>query len=158
VGGSGTASATLDAATAQAAFTVTGQPAFSVPAPTVPDTAPPVISNLRVDSRRFLAGSAPTSTAGRARGTTIRFAISEAATVVFRVVRIPPRKPEKPTFWQVRSFKRAVLMGENAVAFTGTLRSHTFQPGKYQLIIEAVDAAGNTSTQAHARFRILAGG
>jgi hypothetical protein len=148
VGGSGAASAMLDGTATQVAFSVT--------APTVPDTTPPVVSNLRLDPRRFIAGSAPTPTVGRARGTTIRFGLSEAATVTLRVVRVPPKKPGKPTFWNVRSFKRAAAIGENAVAFTGTLRSHTFQPGKYRLIVQAVDAAGNVSTQVDARFRIIA--
>ena len=144
--------------TATVSLTVDGAQAPTGPgtAPTRPGTAPetgpgpdagdrvaPVLSAASLSTARFHAGR---------RGTRVRFSLSEAATVRFRIARRVPVQ-------RVGSFTRHAPAGAGAVRFRGRLRLggrlRALRPGRYRLTLVATDAAGNSSAPTRLRFRIL---
>jgi hypothetical protein len=105
-------------------------------------------------------------------GTTVRYALSEAARVAFTVDRqrrgrrvgnrcVKPnttnrRRPRCTRFVRLRgSFAHAGQAGPNAFRFTGRLSGSKLARGRYRLTGLARDAAGNVSTPKQARFRIV---
>ena len=116
---------------------------------------PPSIDDLRLDPDEFRAGPGRIPLADR--GTTIRFTLSETATVNFRVRRNPPRKNGGPPPRHSHRFTRELEAGEQAVRFTGTLDGRTFPAGRYLVYARAVDDAGNQSERQSAPFEITRG-
>jgi streptogramin lyase len=142
------------------------------PPPPPPDAAPDVIG-LDLSRNRFRLGSALPSAAAVKTGTTIRFTISEAATVRLSFRRLAPGRRVRgrcvrPTRLN-RSRRRCtrslrvrgsvslpVQAGARRIKFAGRLSARRrLRPGRYQLILTARDAAGNVSTPDRARFRLL---
>jgi DNA-binding beta-propeller fold protein YncE len=116
-----------------------------------PPNQPPEISNFRIVPDDFFAIGRQTPLKG---GTTIRFTLSEAATVRFRVRRDPPRKNGGPPPRHSHRFTRELEAGKQKVPFTGTLDGRTFPPGPYLMFARAIDAEGLSSQRESAPFRI----
>lgn len=111
------------------------------------DRQPPLIGRVRLSRAAF----APTGRA--ARGTTIRFSLSEPATVTLKVQHQQGRR-----LVPVGALRRSGRQGANRVAFTGRFGRRVLRRGSYRLTVGAVDAAGNRATAPPRTFRIVAGG
>jgi hypothetical protein len=164
----------LDATTRRlvAAVVDLPQPPVVNPPPPPPDPAPDV-TGLALSRKLFRLGSELPSVAAVKRGTTIRFTISEAATVRLRFRRSAPgrrvggrcRKPTRRNrsrrpctrMLSVRGpVSLPVQAGARRIKFAGRLSARRrLRPGRYQLVLTARDAAGNVSTPDRARFRLL---
>jgi hypothetical protein len=143
------------------------------PPPPPPDTTDPDVTGLALSRTRFRLGSALPSVAAVRTGTTIRFTISEAATVNLRFRKAAPgrlvggrcRRPTRLNRSRRRctrmlavpgSVSLPVQAGARRIKFAGRLSARRrLRPGRYQLILRATDAAGNVSTPDRARFRLL---
>lgn len=111
------------------------------------DTQAPAISALKLKPSRFTAVRRRTA---RARGTVIRYSLSEAANVTVRIERLRGRK-----FVRAGNVRGAGKAGSNAVRFTGLIGRRLLKPGTYRLRVVARDAAGNESTSSARRFRVI---
>jgi hypothetical protein len=127
--------------------TESAPPAAQPEAPAQPqpqrDTVAPrfVGGGIALSARRFT----------RRRGTRIRFALDEAATVTFRVQRRRGRR-----FVALPgSFSATAKAGANSLRFKGRLAGRVLGRARYRLVAVAVDAAGNRSLPARRRFRIV---
>jgi hypothetical protein len=111
-----------------------------------PDTQSPLVTGLSLSRRTFAVGRATTATAAVARGTRLRYQLSEAATVVVRIFR-GRRSAGKLT--------RHGAAGSNVVRFSGRIGRRALLPGRYRAVVTATDAAGNKSLPRRVRFRII---
>jgi virginiamycin B lyase len=149
----------------------------AVPASLLPaDLELPAVSGLRAVPAAFVVGPGATPVTGVAarrkpRGTTFRYAVSEAATASLRIERALPgrrlrgtcRKPKRGAkgrrctrYRVVGTLTRTSKAGANAVAFTGRIGRRKLGPGSYQVIASARDDAGNvTARPPTAKFRVL---
>ena len=135
------------------------------------DTVRPTVNSLSASPSRFRAASSGGSVGARS-GTTISYALSEAALVSFRVERVLPGrrvggrcvKPTRSNRTAGRCSRYKLLRGGfrhqgpagvNKVKFTGRLRGSKLRPGKYRLRGVAADAAGNRSNVRRTAFRIV---
>jgi len=128
------------------------QPA-SAPEPVPPaaaDSQAPQISGFRSSRKVFAVGRARTAVAAIARGTTLRYTLSEAAKVTIKIQRDHTRRP-------AGKLTRSARNGANALKFSGRIGARALKPGRYTLVITAVDAAGNRSAANAVRVRVLAG-
>jgi hypothetical protein len=110
--------------------------------PTTADTMSPTIGNLVLAPSRFRPGRS---------GTTIVYSVSEPAQVTFRVERLS----RKRRFVPAGTLAQAGQAGVNQLSFNGSIGGRKLSPGAYRLTATAVDAAGNSSTSAPRRFRLL---
>jgi hypothetical protein len=160
----------VDPTPATRSWTVTTEP----PGPG-PDVTAPVLSGLRLSRSVFAAASRGGSIAAARRapvGTTVRYTLSEPATVAFTVQRAvrgrrAGRRCVRPTrrngrakrctrYVRVRGgFSRASSTGLNRFTFTGRLGGLKLTPGRYRLVARARDAAGNRSAPKRVAFRIV---
>jgi hypothetical protein len=138
-----------------------------------PDTTKPNVTGLRLTRTRFRLGGALPKVAAVGTGTSVRFAISEAATARLRFKRLAPGRLVggrcvKPTrlnrsrrrctrILPVRgSVSLSVKAGARRIRFAGRLsRRRSLKPARYRLILTARDAAGNVSTPDRVRFTLL---
>jgi hypothetical protein len=104
-------------------------------------------------------------------GTTVRFRLSERATVIFTVeqqlagrgVKGSCVKPTMDNRTCTRSatlkrrFTLAARLGKNSFRFTGRLGGKKLSPGAYRLVATAADASGNLSVPKRMRFKIVTG-
>jgi hypothetical protein len=137
------------------------------------DITAPDVTGLALSRTRFRLGGALPKVAAVRTGTSIRFRISEAATIRLRFRRLVPGRLVrgrcvKPTRLN-RSRRRCtrvlpvrgsvslpVQAGARRIRFAGRLsKRQSLKPGRYRLILTARDAAGNVSTPDRARFRLL---
>ena len=103
----------------------------------------PVLRKLKLTPKVFAA----------AKATTIRFNLSEPATVRFTVKRVRPRKPKMKTSSFSRQVKKA---GNVAIGFTARFkRKKPLPPGKYRLTAQATDGGGLKSKRLSTTFRIV---
>ena len=119
----------------------------------VADTVRPVISRLRLSSRRFRAARSGAAIAAARRASRVRFGLSESAAVTVRFER-----RGKGRRWRLvrGAAKRSGRAGANSFRVTGRLRGRSLRPGTYRLRLSARDAARNTSkTRRSAAFRIV---
>jgi len=112
------------------------------------DAVAPALTRFGLTRERFRAAGRGGSLAA-AVGTTIRYQLSEASTVTFRVRRKGAKKPLKG------SFSHKGKAGSNKVRFTGRLRKRKLKPGSYVLAATSKDAAGNVAKVKRLRFRIV---
>jgi sugar lactone lactonase YvrE len=131
----------------------TGEPGLPEFIPAGPDETPPVITDVSFSRKLFRAASA-VRRRRVGRGTRIRFRLSEAAAVHFRIER------RRRGRWRyVRAFRRRGKAGRNAVRFSGRVRARRrvrrLRAGRYRIKLRAKDAAGNRSQQVIRRFRVL---
>ena len=112
------------------------------------DRLAPALSRLGLSRNRFAAAGRGGSVAAKV-GTTIRYRLSEAATVTFRVRRKGARRALKG------SFTHKGKTGANKLRFTGRLRKRKLARGSYVLAATSKDAAGNVAKVKRLRFRIV---
>jgi hypothetical protein len=140
---------------------------------TAPDATAAVFSSYRLSPPVFRAAARGASIARRRPvGTRVRYALSEPATVTFRVERAAKgRRVRGKCRRQTRrnrnrrrcvrhvtlagSFTHQGRAGPNRFKFTGRLRGRKLRPGRYRLRARPVDAAGNASPTARGKFRIV---
>lgn len=118
--------------------------------PLVTDTTKPALSRVGLSAKRFTVGRAKASGSGKKRsprGTTVRYALSEPATVTFTVTRSGSKRT-------VGTLKRRSAKGASRFAFNGRIGKKTLRPGSYTLTLRATDAAGNRSAAKKVPFRI----
>jgi streptogramin lyase len=142
-----------------------------------PDTAPPVISALKLTNTKFKVGTKKTALVAKAKkmpaktGTTIKYTLSENATTSIAVLKgaagrtsgafcVKPtaklKKAKKCTrYVLVKTLTRLQLAGANSVAFSGRIESKKLKPGKYRFAITAKDAKGNMSPASTKSFTIV---
>ena len=134
------------------------------------DRTPPALSGYRLSPRAFRPMASGASVASR-RGTTVRYALSEAARTAFTVQvkksgrkvgrrcvapkRSNRRKKRCDRFVKVGGFAHAGVAGTNRLRFSGRVKRRALKRGSYRLLAVAVDAAGNRSTQRSRAFRII---
>jgi hypothetical protein len=131
-------------------------PAGGPGAPSVPgaDTLAPAVSGLTLTPRRFRLGSRlPRLTASARTGATIRFSLSEPATVTLRFFRLVPGRG----YVRLRpSIGLRGRQGANVVRFEGRLsRRRALRPGRYRVTVFARDAAGRQARSRAAPFVLL---
>jgi Bacterial Ig-like domain (group 3) len=129
---------------------------------TRPDTTPPVLTRYRLSRDTFAAASKGGSVGKRAAaaakprkpkvGTTVRYTLSEPATLLVRV-----KKSKHGHFVDVPgTFSVKGSVGKNKFKFTGRLKGGKLRPGHYKLIATARDAASNTAKAQRVSFEIVA--
>jgi subtilisin-like proprotein convertase family protein len=106
--------------------------AGQTPTTTLPGSVAPVVGPV-VDRDAPLIGGL------RVRGRTVRYALSEPASVTVRLLRGKRR---------VATLRHAGTAGANRAALRG------LRPGRYRLVLTAADAAGNRSTSRARTFRV----
>jgi hypothetical protein len=117
------------------------------------DCVPPAITGLRLSRKRFRPS--PAGRVRRGRGTRIRFRLSEPALLRFRIERLVRRR------WRhSRTFLRRRGAGARSVLFSGRVRvraghDRALRPGRYRMLVRAIDAAGNRSGVSTRRFRVV---
>jgi hypothetical protein len=152
-----------------------GQQPVSVSPPLSPnDTTAPSVLSLGFLNASFRAASHGGSIARKKRpvGTRVRYRLSEAATARYTIERrakgrkkghrcvAPTRKNRRARrctrYVRLKGgFSRTSKAGLNSFRFTGRLRGKKLRPGRYRLVMVAVDAAKNKSTPRRAKFRIV---
>ncbi|MDW5594492.1 Ig-like domain-containing protein [Conexibacter stalactiti] len=116
------------------------------------DRTKPVLSRVSLSPARFKVGTAKTALTASAakalkRGTSVRYTLSESATVTLAIARSGQRKT-------VGTITPRSKKGANRIAFSGRLGSKALKPGRYVLTLSAVDAAGNRGAAKQVSFRI----
>jgi hypothetical protein len=145
---------------------------------TTADTSPPGVSDFGLTNNPFrVGGSTPvfgTAAAKRRKakvGTTLRYTLTEAATVRITISqRASGRRRGRRCVAPTRSLRRARRctrvvtrgtltrtshVGRNSVAFSGRIGSRRLSPGRYQASLVATDAAGNKSATRTISFTIV---
>jgi hypothetical protein len=117
------------------------------PAGTPPDITAPAIGGATLSSRRFRVSRRRTAVA--ARGTSVRYTLSEDAATTIASVK---GKRTVMTLTRAKTTK-----GANLVAFTGRTAKAKLKPGRYTLVLSASDAAGNRSRPITLSFSVLSG-
>lgn len=132
----------------------TGPPIVDPP-PTGPshaaDTTPPVLSRVGLSAKRFEVGRKATARVATGRklpsGTTVRYTLSEPATVTIAITRSGRARV-------LGTLTRRGAKGAGRVAFSGRIGSRALPRGRYALTLRAVDAAGNRGAAKKIAFRI----
>jgi hypothetical protein len=139
------------------------------------DRTAPVVGRpaLRPAVFRVAPGAFPVAAGGKApRGATLRFTLSEAATVQLAIQRPAAgrrsngtcRKPTKKlrrakrcTRWVTKRTltRKGQPAGPRSLPFSGRIGRKALSPGRYRVRISAKDAAGNASKAGTASFRIV---
>jgi hypothetical protein len=146
-----------------------------VPPPPLADTIAPRLLAARFAPATFAITRASAARASRVRrGSTLRFGLSEPASVRIRIERQAAgrrsrgrcRKPV-PRLRRARRCKRWVTVrgavlsrdgltaGSRRIAFSGRFAGRALKRGRYRAVITAIDGAGNRSSPARPRFRIV---
>lgn len=119
------------------------------PGPATPrDTTKPVVSALKLTTRRFKPSAAKPK---RAKGGVLRLKLSEAARVELRVERAAKRGTWK------RVAGKATLQvprGTTSLRFRGGLGKKLAR-GRYRLVLLATDAAGNRGATKRITFKVV---
>jgi FG-GAP-like repeat len=116
---------------------------------------PPVVRGVRARPATFAVGTAATPLSSRVRrGTTFRFRLSEAARVLLRIERRTTRR-HRVRHVRVLTGTRPGSAGVNRVAFSGRTRRGVLAPGRYRLVVTAVDRLGGRSVPRTAGFRVV---
>jgi|tagenome__1003787_1003787.scaffolds.fasta_scaffold20929781_1 uncharacterized repeat protein (TIGR01451 family) len=151
-------------------------PGGTPPAPPPGDRTAPVIVSASLNRTRFAVGPAATPVAAGSkatkRGATIRYSVSEPATAMLRIKRLRPgrrnrgrcvretprlrRKPRCTRATAVSTLtRRHTRAGLQKVAFSGRIGRRALARGKYQVVIGARDAAGNSARPRTLKFQIV---
>jgi sugar lactone lactonase YvrE len=132
------------------------------------DGAVPIISQLRTGSRVLGVGRRSRSSAARRRpprATSIRFSLSEPATVDLtvqrarrgrrtpgRTCRVRAKRGRRCIRWvAVREIDHAGAAGANSIR----VRARGLRPGRHRLVLTAVDAVGNPSARRTLPLRVV---
>jgi PKD domain len=150
----------------------------------VADRTAPVISNASLAHRSFAVGSGTTAVSARkraarhrrpARGTAIRFTLSEPATVTLTITHAVQGKRSGKRCVATHSrhiakhkrcmltksagtlVRHSVAAGADRVAFSGRIGHRKLKPGAYELRIDATDPAGNQAKPQTLGFKVVKG-
>ncbi len=129
-----------------------GQPAVAA------DRTRPVISRARLSRSRFRVGARATAISAVARGTTVAYSLSEAATAVLRIDRrVTVRRGTRRVvrYRRAGALRRSGRAGPRRVAFSGRIGRRALRPGRYRLTISARDGAGNAGRRRVLRFTVV---
>jgi hypothetical protein len=145
------------------------------PGPPAPDVVAPAFTEpLRANPSRFRA---PGGAAGSGRrtpvGTTLRWALSEAAQVRIAIqarrtgrrvggrCRAPTRRnrsrPACRRWVTLGRLTHQGTLGRNSRPFRGRIRRKPLRSGRYRAVARATDPAGNRSQPSRARFTVVRG-
>jgi hypothetical protein len=119
------------------------------------DPGPPRVSSFRVSPKVFRAATSGGSLTFRQVGTRVSYRLSHAARAKFTVRRLLRRNGRLRYVTLRGSFSRASAAGLNQVRFSGRLRGRALPPGRYRLVIVAVDSRRLSSSARSVRFRIV---
>jgi Tol biopolymer transport system component len=141
------------------------------------DRTAPALSAVALSNRRFRVGGKATATIAAAKrataptGTTIRFTLSEAATVTLSVERplkgrmkgarcltgrAAPSKGKRCTTYRAEgALRRGAAKGPKSVVFSGRIGRTALVTGAHRLTLLAIDAAGNRSPVKRIAFTIV---
>ena len=151
------------------------QRAFSVRRAVPRDTTRPRLTSVSLTRKRFRVGPKATAVAAATRrspiGTTVRYTLSETATVRMVIARRESgrrvgsscrkatralRKRKRCTRFVARgTLRRASRAGANRVAFSGRIGRRALPRGTYRMTLTATDPAGNRSAARTLRFTVL---
>ncbi len=154
--------------------TVAGTGGQTTTTTTTTTNVPPVLSHVSLSRRTFAVGPAPTaiSAARRlARGTALRFTLSERATVRVRIQLLTRgRRVRGRCLKATRARRRAkactrvilagtltrehVAAGRRSIAFSGRLGGLALPRGRYRMTVTAADAEGLTGRPRVVGFTI----
>ena len=142
--------------------------------PCPPDVTGPVISAVSATNAKFAVDSAASARKKKSappKGTTIRYSLSETATVTFSVDRKTTgrkkgdgctkktrknRKKKHCTLYSKSgSFTQAGVAGANSKYFPGRIANKTLKPGTYRITLTAADAAKNAAKPASITVKIV---
>jgi hypothetical protein len=162
------------------AVTATAVPLFSMgpcapPAGTASDATPPVVQSAVASPKTFRVDTKgprePAVSARAAKGTTLRYGLTEASRVVFTVKRSTPGRRSrgkcvKPTranrgrkrcarFVRVGRFAVQSAAGPNRHRFSGLIGAKKLRPGAYRATLVATDASGNHSAPKQFGFKVV---
>lgn len=144
-----------------------------LPPITPADVSAPAITSAKLSNKTFAIDKKTNalSAAKTKKGTKISFSLSEAATVKLAfqsistgrrsgskcVKKTSKNRSAKPcTITKTTATARLTgTAGSNSKSFGGKIGSKTLKPGKYQLVITATDAAGNSSSSKPVKFTIV---
>lgn len=138
------------------------------------DTTAPVVGPVRLTRRSFAVASRATAQVARAaraaqaRGTSVRFSLSEPATTRLLVqletpgarrgacVRRTPSTQRRTCVFHktVGRFVRRLGAGRAVIAFSGRVDDRALRRGRYRLVVFAVDSSGNRSASRTAHFTV----
>ena len=119
-----------------------------------PDTRAPAVRRFAFAPRRFRVGArrtAPTARAPR-RGSHVRFALSEPATVRIAIDRFRRGRNGRRAGALTR---RQLAAGRHSLHFSGRLGARALAAGRYRATLTATDAAGNRSKPRRATFTVV---
>ena len=166
-------------------FTTTGNAGGGVTPGGLEDKTAPALSKVKVSPSTFAVGKGRTAqNAGTkvASGTTLKFTLSEAASVKLTFERVttgkkvksrakkgkkpkttckaakhpPTKRSARCTLYRAAGFlARKGATGANSVKFTGRIGSKALKPGVYRLTVFAIDGAANRSKTAVAKFTVV---
>lgn len=151
-----------------------GSPGGNTPGP-LPDTIVPRFTAAPAFSPARFRVAGPKAFASSARGapsgSTLKFSLSEAASVTATfALKVPGRRAGKkcvapskakpgarrcPRYLPKGQLKLTSSAGANKFAFSGRLSGKALMPGGYRATLVARDVAGNNSTPAAAKFTIV---
>jgi hypothetical protein len=148
---------------ADQAFTTAGSPPAG--------NKPPSITSASLSNAVFVAAARTPTTARAKRGTTIRYSLSEAATLRIVIERAAAGKRKgrrcvKPTralrrarpctrWLKAGTLSRRVAQGRGSTKFTGRIGRKALRPGRHRFRLTARDADGAHSPTRTLAFRIV---
>jgi hypothetical protein len=145
----------------QGAYELTGAAGCpAAPGPVVaaplPDVVAPVFGTFSLTRKSFAVSGRRTAVAAKvARGTVLRWSLSEPAQVKITIQRLV-RKRGRLRAVRAGVLRRSAPSGAYRLAFSGRIGRKALKPGRYRLRVVATDKAGNVSKQRRVNFRIVA--
>ena len=148
-------------------------PAGPVPGPAAKDTTRPLLTALSMSPRTFAVAAAatPVSLAAIARGSTVRWTVSEGGTTTLAVKRLVPGRRKGSRCVTGKSaphrgrlctrvvaagtLRRTGVAGRRVLKFSGRIGKRALAPGRYRLEVRAADAAGNRSVKRTVNFKVV---
>ena len=121
------------------------------------DTTAPVVSHARHSGRRFRVGRARTALAARRirSGTVLRFRSTEAGTASFTFARAVRGRRGQTRLRRAGRLIRTIGAGPARIALSGRMGRRPLRAGRYRLVLQVRDAAGNRSRPVSLKFRIV---
>jgi hypothetical protein len=123
------------------------------------DTRRPIISRLTIRPKRFAVGGASTPIIARRtpRGTTIRYILSEPGTVTARIQRVRRGARSAIRVRTLGTLRRTVRGVSGRIRFSGRIGTRALKRGKYRVLLQSRDAAGNRSRSRSVHFKVVRG-
>jgi hypothetical protein len=118
------------------------------------DTTAPLVTGFKAMPAVFAIARASTPASARAaRGTRLRYALSEPARVTV-AIKGAVKRGGHIRYRTVGTLKRSGSAGANSIRFTGRIGRRALRPGRYRAVLGATDSAGNRSAPKRIALRI----